>query len=341
MHKVIVCGGAGYIGSHVVLSLVRCGYRPIVIDNFLNSHRDVLVRLSLISGVNIEWYEVDLLDGDCVLELFSKIQPDAVVQLAGLKAVEHSVLDPLTYYRSNLGITLNVLAAMSRLECGKIIFSSSATVYGNPRYVPIDEVHPVDPVSPYGRTKYFQEELIQDWIISARHSFSGVVLRYFNPVGADVSGLIGEDAYGVPTNLMPVLGGVALGLRKDFVIFGDNYETRDGTCERDFIHVSDLADAHVAALSADVVDRFEVFNVGTGSGITVKEAVDTYSSVVGTKLQFRLGDRRIGDTAISIASNEKILRGLNWRPMRTFVDACRDDFTWRSKSSTLSAVVKE
>ncbi|MBF9022630.1 UDP-glucose 4-epimerase GalE [Rhodobacterales bacterium FZCC0069] len=329
MNKIVVCGGAGYIGSHVTLSLLRRGYTPLILDNFANSDPSVIGRLNSLAGVEIEYHAVDLTDRKAVYRTFKKVETSAVIQLAGLKSVGQSISHPINYYSINLGITLNILSAMDEFSCDRIVFSSSATVYGEPEYVPIDEAHGTAPINPYGRTKSFQEEIIRDWA-AARAGASAVILRYFNPVGADASGVIGDDPSGAPNNLMPILGDTAAGLRKEVVIFGGDYATRDGTCERDYIHVSDLADAHVAALECEPGNKFDVFNVGTGRGVTVREAVDAYSSALGWSLPERLGARREGDAASSIAANEKIMSRLKWRPHRSFEDACRDEVRWRS-----------
>ena len=333
MH-ILVAGGAGYIGSHVVLSLLRAGYTPVIADNFVNSDRSVIGRLQIIADSNVLCREIDLTDRLEVCRAFEELVPSAVIHLAGLKSVAESTVDPVHYYTANLGITLNILSAMAHTACKKIIFSSSATVYGEPDYVPIDEEHKVSPINPYGRTKLYQEEIIGDFI-SAKTDASAVILRYFNPVGADASGLIGEDPNGSPNNLMPLLGDAAAGIRSEIKIFGTDYPTRDGTCERDYIHVSDLAEAHVAALQCQPVDRIEIFNVGTGHGVTVREAIDTYSLVCGYSVPERLGERRAGDAASSVASNEKIARRFSWQPVRSFQDACRDDIKWRSNRSKI------
>ncbi|WP_340260989.1 UDP-glucose 4-epimerase GalE [Roseobacter sp. HKCCA0882] len=327
--NILVCGGAGYVGSHVALSLMRSGYTPVIVDNFANSDPSIITRLEAISRSAIKSYKVDLADKVRVFQIFEQVAPVAVIQLAGLKAVAQSFKEPVNYYAVNLGITLNILSAMSHYECEKIVFSSSATVYGEPDYIPIDEGHRVSPINPYGRTKLFQEEIIRDWV-AAEGQASAVILRYFNPVGADASGLIGEDPSGTPNNLMPILGDTAAGIRDDVLIFGADYPTRDGTCERDYVHVSDVADAHVAALEAVLENKYEIFNVGTGRGVTVREAIDAYSKALGQRLPKRIGARRDGDAASSVAANNKILQRLKWRPLRDFKDACRDEVKWRS-----------
>lgn len=326
---VLVCGGAGYIGSHVVLQLFRSGYTPIIADNFANSYQTVTTRLTQLMGVNTVFFDIDLRDKPAVFDLFRQVQPDAVIQLAGLKSVDGSVEDPVKYYSVNIGITVNILDAMTEFNCEKIVFSSSATVYGAQNKLQIDESHPVAPINPYGRSKQFQEAIIEDWVRAAAIKKRAVVLRYFNPVGADPSGVIGEDPIGAPSNLMPVFAEAAFGARDIMTIFGDNYDTRDGTCERDYIHVSDLADAHVAALKCDTLEVFEVFNVGTGRGVTVREAIETYSFCLGRPLPYRIGPPRKGDAPSSVASNEKIIRNLDWTPVFSFEDACRDDLRWR------------
>lgn len=336
MDKILVCGGAGYIGSHVTLTLLRHGYKPVVADNFANSDPSIISRVTGLGGMELEYHEVDLTDRAAVFRTFEKVTPSAVIQLAGLKAVAHSVSEPVNYYSVNLGITLNILSAMSACSCDRIIFSSSATVYGEPEYLPVDEGHPIAPTNPYGWTKYFQENIIRDWVVASGRA-SAVILRYFNPVGADASGVIGEDPSGIPNNLMPILGATAAGGQKEIVIFGGDYPTRDGTCERDYIHVSDLADAHLAALRCGTVESFEIFNVGTGRGVTVREAIDTYSKALGRSLPERLGRRRNGDLASSVAANDKIVSLLNWRPLRSFEDACIDEVRWRSYKARSSS----
>lgn len=332
--RVLVAGGAGYIGSHVTLALVRAGYVPIVVDNFSNSRRSVINRLKLISGSDIKCRDVDLTNLADVVRVFQEEVPAAVIHLAGLKSVAQSTAYPLNYYISNLSITFNILSAMTCIDCGEIIFSSSATIYGEPRYLPIDEEHKASPLNPYGRTKLYQEGIIQDWADSNSRA-SAIFLRYFNPVGADASSLIGDAPTGAPNNLLPILGDVAMGVRSEVTVFGCDYPTRDGTCERDYIHVSDLAQAHVAALQCQKLHGTEVFNVGTGRGVTVREAIDTYSKILGRPLAERLGERRTGDAAASIAANSKIITRLDWRPQLGFEDACRDDFNWRNKLDDL------
>lgn len=331
MKNVLVCGGAGYIGSHVVLELHRSGFRPILVDNFCNSERSVIPRLKNLMGGEFCWYDADLSNINNVRRVFSEARPDSVIHLAGLKSVSASITDPLGYYETNLTLTLNILKGMSESSCRLIVFSSSATTYGDPLYLPINESHRISPINPYGYSKYFQEQIIKDWVFSNLGSSSAIILRYFNPVGADRSAEIGELPNGVANNLMPILGGVATGSLKKLVVFGDDYETRDGTCERDYIHVSDLAAAHVELLQIGCADNFDVFNVGTGKGVTVLEALSAYSSCIGRQLNFEVGPRRQGDIATSIASNEKISRMTSWRPKFNFIDACADDFRWRQK----------
>ena len=330
MSKVLVCGGAGYIGSHTVIELQRAGYTPVIVDNFSNSNQSVVVKLSNYLGVELAIYEADLTDKQSVIKIFSNVRPDAVIQLAGLKAVAESVYEPVKYYSENITITLNILEAMSQVGTRRIVFSSSATVYGHPKYLPIDEEHPVAPINPYGRTKYFQELIIQDWLASPKNGESRAwILRYFNPVGAHASGLIGENPTMFPNNLMPIIGAVASGKKEKVIIFGDTYETRDGSCERDYIHVTDLASAHVACLQAFSGEQLETFNVGTGKGVTVREAINIYSKCLERPINYEIGNKRAGDTAASIANNNKILRRLDWEPLYGFEDACHDDISWR------------
>ena len=330
MRKVLVCGGSGYIGSHTVIELHRAGYTPVIVDNFSNSDQLVVHKLSKYLGVELDIYAADLTDKRSVIEIFSDVRPEAVIQLAGFKAVAESIHEPVKYYSENITITLNVLEAMSQLGTKRIVFSSSATVYGHPKYLPIDEGHPIAPINPYGRTKYFQELIIRDWLATKNDSECRAwILRYFNPVGAHASGLIGENPTNYPNNLLPIIGAVASGKKDKVVIFGDTYETRDGSCERDYVHVTDLASAHVACLQSAPGEQLEIFNVGTGKGVTVREAISIYSKCLERPISYEIGNKRSGDAAASIANNNKILQRLDWEPLYCFEHACRDDISWR------------
>jgi UDP-glucose 4-epimerase len=272
----------------------------------------------------------DIRDSEALDEAFSSSSPEAVIHFAGLKAVGESVEQPLTYYENNVAGSVELLKAMDAHDCKKIVFSSSATVYGTPQYLPLDEDHPVAPVNPYGQTKLMVENILKDWAHDGR---SATALRYFNPVGAHVSGRIGEDPRDIPNNLMPYIAQVAIGKREALQIFGDDYETRDGTGERDYIHVTDLAKAHIAALGAmgEAAD-FAVYNVGTGQGTTVKELLASYGETVGRELPFETDARRAGDIASSVASPKKANEVLNWSATLSVHDATSSSWNWQSQN---------
>ena len=262
--KVLVTGGAGYIGSHTCLKLLRSGHQVSVVDSLYNGSEEALKRVQRLSNRTLEFSQCDVRDAQALNRVFDKYKPNAVIHFAGLKAVGESVVEPARYYDVNIGGTATLLRVMERAGCAKIVFSSSATVYGEPQYLPCDENHPLNPINPYGRTKLIGENLLQDWS-SAKQGRHAVALRYFNPVGADASGLIGEDPNGIPNNLMPFISQVAVGRRDCLQVFGDDYDTLDGTGVRDYIHVVDLAKAHIAALEQiEILEPFEVINIGTG-----------------------------------------------------------------------------
>ena len=282
--RVMVTGGAGYIGSHTLVELLTEGHEAFVIDNLSNGHEEALSRVKQRANKDFGFVKADIRDSEALDEAFAEFKPEAVIHFAGLKAVGESVEQPLTYYENNVVGSLALLKAMDAHGCKKIVFSSSATVYGTPHYLPFDEEHPVAPVNPYGQTKQMVENILRDWAHDGR---SAIALRYFNPVGAHVSGRIGEDPHGIPNNLMPYIAQVAIGKREALHIFGEDYETRDGTGERDYIHVSDLAKAHIAALeSKSEASGFAVYNIGTGQGTTVKELLAAYGEAVGRELPF-------------------------------------------------------
>lgn len=327
--KVLVTGGGGYIGTHVCLALLRAGAEVMVIDNFSNSSPKGLDRVKDISGRSIIVEEADICDPVAIDACFARYRPDAVIHLAGLKSVNASIEQPLEYYRTNLEGTLNLLRQMSHHDCKTLVFSSSATVYGKAVYLPYDEDHPVAPVNPYGRTKLYAENAIHDWAVSLP-SCGAVILRYFNPVGADASGRIGEEPRGVPDNLMPYIAQVASGKLPILHIFGTDYPTRDGTAERDFIHISDLAEAHLSALTyAQHHSGTEIFNVGTGRGHTVLELLHTYEFVAGMDINRVMKPRRPGDVPSSVAAVTKSQSKLNWEAKRTIQEACKSVHAWQ------------
>ncbi len=332
--RVLVTGGAGYIGSHTVLQLMQYGEEVLIVDDFSNSNPMAVERIRLLVGQNVSAIKADVTDPKAVEKIFVDFKPDSVVHFAGLKAVGESTSLPLKYYSKNVYGTIVLLEAMSAVGCSKLVFSSSATVYGEPRYLPFDEEHPLKPMNPYGRTKLFSEEIIRDWCNSTKGS-SAAILRYFNPVGAHSSGLIGENPSGPPNNIMPIISKVAAGEAPMFRILGNDYPTRDGTGERDYIHVEDLAGAHVAALS--FITRFDgcdVFNIGTGVGVTVTELIVAFQEACGRTIRCEVGSRRPGDVSRSIASPEKAARLLGWRASLGLNEMCRSAWKWQTRLSS-------
>lgn len=328
--KVFVTGGAGYIGSHTLVALLAAGHDVCVFDNFSNSSPVALARVRQLSNHDIELVEGDIRDGEALTRALVEFAPDAVIHFAGLKAVGESSDIPLLYYQTNVIGTMNLLSAMDAAGCRRIVFSSSATVYGEAQYLPFDEEHPIAPTNPYGRTKAMAEAIARDWAASTPAA-TAVLLRYFNPVGAHESGRIGEDPQGIPNNLMPFVAQVAVGQRAKLSIFGDDYDTRDGTGERDYIHVVDLAAAHLAAIDHQAIGC-EAINVGTGRGITVKELVAAYERACGHALAVEVVDRRPGDVASSYAATGKIERLLGWRAERDVDVMCATSWRWQSEN---------
>ncbi len=330
--RVLVTGGAGYIGSHTLLELLGAQHEICVVDNYSNSAPEALDRVARLNNQSFTRVTADIRDEKALVATCRAFRPEAVVHFAGLKAVGESVEKPILYYENNLQGTITLLKAMQEVGCRRILFSSSATVYGIPQYLPCDEAHPCAPVNPYGRTKFFIEEVLRDWAL-AEHGASAVLLRYFNPVGAYVSGLIGEDSTGIPNNLMPFVSQVAVGRRALVKIYGNNYETPDGTGVRDYIHVVDLARAHVAAL--DYVARHvgaEAINVGTGKGASVLEVIRAFEEVSGRKVPYQFAPRRPGDVAVSVADPSKANRLLFWEAEHDLLDMCRSTWTWQAQS---------
>ncbi|WP_018634336.1 UDP-glucose 4-epimerase GalE [Neomegalonema perideroedes] len=327
---VLLTGGAGYIGSHTLIELLACGHRIHVADNFANSSPEALNRVRSLSNRDFAFSRADVRDRAALIALFQEFRPEAVIHFAGLKAVGEGEAKPLDYYETNVAGTMNVLDAMNAVQCRRIVFSSSATVYGEPEYLPIDEAHPLRPASVYGRTKHMAEQIIADWG-RARPEASGALLRYFNPVGAHESGRIGEDPHDVPNNLMPYISQVAVGRRAKLSIYGDDYDTRDGTGLRDYIHVADLARAHVAALDyAAAHQGVEAFNIGTGAGFTVHEMLRAFSEACGRDLPYEVTARRPGDVAACVADPSKANRLLNWRAERGLPEMSRSAWLWQS-----------
>jgi UDP-glucose 4-epimerase len=325
--KVLVTGGAGYIGSHTCVELLEKGHEVFVVDNLCNGHETALERVRGITNCELQFMNADIRDLNALDKIFNDFKPEAVIHFAGLKAVGESVADPVRYYDINVGGSISLLTAMSNAECYNIVFSSSATIYGDPQYLPYDEEHPTNPVNPYGRSKLIIENIIRDWtnIDSKRR---GTILRYFNPVGAHESGLIGEDPIGVPNNLMPFIAQVADGRRKHLNIFGNDYETADGTGARDYIHVVDLALAHTSALNQNKLDKFEVLNIGGGKGTTVFELLNIFQEICGVKIKFKYLPRRNGDLATFWADSSKSFEKMNWKKERNIKTICEDTWRW-------------
>lgn len=330
--RVLVTGGAGYIGSHTMLQLLRGAHEPLVLDNFSNSSPEALSRVKQLANAGFETREGDVCDAPLLDEVFATFKPEAVIHFAGLKAVGESQQIPLEYYSKNVNGSIELLKAMKNHDCRRIVFSSSATVYGEPDYLPYDEVHPLRPMSAYGRTKYFVEEIIRDWAASWPEA-SAALLRYFNPVGADVSGRIGEDPDGIPNNLLPYIAQVAVGRLEKLGVFGSDYDTRDGTGERDYIHVEDLARAHLAALEyAAGTTGCEAINVGTGSSGTVLEMVAAFEKASGRPIPYEVKPRRDGDVARMLAGVEKAKRLLGWEAKLGLDEMCQSTWNWQSQN---------
>jgi len=325
--KVLVTGGAGYIGSHTCVELLEAGHEVFVIDNLCNGHEAAMERVRGITNCELQFLNADIRDANALNEIFNIFKPEAVIHFAGLKAVGESVADPVKYYDVNVGGSVSLLTAMSKAKCNNIVFSSSATVYGDPQYLPYDEEHPTNPVNPYGRTKLMVENVIRDWtkVDSKRR---GTILRYFNPVGAHESGQIGEEPIGVPNNLMPYIAQVADGRREHLNIFGNDYETADGTGARDYIHVVDLALAHTIALNQNKLDRFEVLNVGAGKSTTVLELVSKFEEISGVPIKFKYLSRREGDISAFWADSSKAFEKMNWQPEKNIKKICEDTWRW-------------
>lgn len=329
--KVLITGGAGYIGSHTAVALLDKGHDVVVIDNLSNSSRESLNRVEEITGKKLVFHEADVRNRAALDGIFGVGDIDAVIHFAGLKAVGESVEKPLEYYKNNIDSTLVLLEAMQTHGVNRLVFSSSATVYGDPISPCSEDVEAgTGLTNPYGRTKYFIEEILRD-VSKSDESLEVTVLRYFNPIGAHLSGKIGEDPSGIPNNLMPYIAQVATGQREELSVFGDDYDTKDGTGVRDYIHVDDLAAGHVAALD-NSKSGFEVYNLGTGVGVSVLDLVKAFEEASGQKVPYKVVDRRAGDVAESYASVEKAAIGLNWRTTRSLQEACADSWRWQSNN---------
>ncbi len=327
---VLVTGGAGYIGSHACVALIESGCDVVVLDNLCNSSMVALLRVQEICGVSPVFKQGDIRDRECLDQLFRAHRIDAVLHFAGLKAVGESVGQPLAYYDNNVAGSLILLAAMQQAGVCNLVFSSSATVYGDPISVPIREDFPVGPTSPYGRTKLMVEDILADWQ-AANPEWSVGRLRYFNPVGAHPSGRIGEDPQGTPNNLMPFVAQVAVGKREKLFVFGDDYSTLDGTGVRDYIHVMDLVEGHVVALDYIRRERgLRTINLGTGTGVSVLEMVSAFERVSGRAVPYEIVGRRPGDIATCWADPALAQALLQWKASRSLTQMCEDTWRWQS-----------
>lgn len=331
--KILITGGAGYIGSHTVIELIKAGHEVVIVDNLVNASAKVLPRLEELTGTKIPFYEADTRDKQALREIFAAENIGAVIHFAGLKAVGESVAKPLEYYNNNLVGLIHLAEVMAENNCFNLVFSSSACVYGDPEVVPITEEQKTGAVTnPYGWTKWMIEQMLQDLTV-ADERWNIVILRYFNPVGAHESGLIGEDPRGIPNNLLPYVAQVAVGRQEAVRVFGNDYPTPDGTGVRDYIHVVDLAAGHVAALNW-MAGRHgaEVFNLGTGRGNSVLEVVAAFSAACGKELPIKILPRRAGDAATSYCDPRKAKEMLGWEAQYDLAKACVDSWKWQSQN---------
>jgi UDP-glucose 4-epimerase len=326
---ILVTGGAGYIGSHVCVELMRAGHPVVIFDNFCNSHREAVSRIRDITGVLPQIIDGDIRDRELLADTLATHRCSAVIHLAGLKSITESVNDPIRYYDNNVCGTLRLVQAMQDTGVDKLVFSSSATVYGAPVFLPIREDHPLSPCNPYGRTKLMIEQMLGD-LAASNGSLRIAILRYFNPAGADQSGAIGEDPQGIPNNVMPFLAQVAIGRRPHLTIFGNDYDTPDGTGVRDYLHVTDLAAGHLRALEALERHDWIKVNLGTGRGTSVLDLVQAFSEACGKHIPVVFAPRREGDVASSYASPDLARQILGWRATRDLKAMCRDAWKWQS-----------
>jgi UDP-glucose 4-epimerase len=326
---ILLTGGAGYIGSHVCIALLDAGLDVVAVDNLSNSNKASLERVQSICGRSLVFRHADIRNEDAIYEILRAFGVTAVIHLAGLKAVGDSSVRPMTYYENNVLGTMRLVSAMKRAKAKTLVFSSSATVYGIPAYLPLDEKHPLGPTNPYGRTKFFIEEMLRD-LYRSDDDWRIVILRYFNPVGAHESGLVGEDPLGVPNNLLPFVAQVAIGKREKVLIWGNNYDTPDGTGIRDFI--VDLASGHLSALRHLRQPGVLTVNLGTGNGSSVLEVIRTFEAVSGRWIPYEIAERRAGDVAICYADPTLAKEALSWKSARSLAQMCADHWRWQLKN---------
>ncbi len=334
--KILITGGAGYIGSHTAVELMNTGYHVVIVDNLCNSSRKVLERIQNLAGPNFSFVEADVRSASALDAIFQEHTIEGVIHFAGLKAVGESVAQPVRYFDNNVGSTLALLQAMERANVRRIVFSSSATVYGDPEQVPITESSKLQVTNPYGRTKLMCENILRDLQASDPQNpnlWQVAILRYFNPVGAHISGTIGEHPNGIPNNLMPFITQVAVGKREFLSIFGNDYPTPDGTGVRDYIHVVDLAQGHLAALDYLKTKQQSItVNLGTGRGVSVKELADTFAKVTGVPVPYKFVDRRPGDVAACYANTTLAEQELGWKAKLDVARMCQDSWRWQSQN---------
>ena len=330
---ILVTGGAGFIGSHSLVEFLEAGYELVVVDNFVNSCEESLNRVKKITGKDFKFYNVDLLDYDGLEKVFKENNIDSCIHYAGLKAAGESVSMPLEYYNNNVGGTFNLCSLLRKYGAKKMVFSSSATVYGVPEYVPIDENHPLGiTTNPYGETKKMIERILAD-IVKSDDEWSVVILRYFNPIGAHKSGMIGENPRGIPNNLLPYVAKVAAGKLPCLSVYGNDYDTHDGTGVRDYIHVVDLALGHVKAMEkAMTCTGVNVYNLGTGNGYSVLDIIKAYEKACGKEIPYKIEARRPGDIATSYANPAKAKAELGWEAKRGIDEMCEDSWRWQSQN---------
>ncbi len=331
--SILVTGGTGFIGSHTAVELINAGYDPVIADNLFNSKEIVVDRIEKITGKRPKFYRVDILDEKALDGIFEKEDIGAVIHFAGYKAVGESTQKPIEYYHNNLESTLTLCRVMRKHGVKKIVFSSSATVYGEPAFIPITEDCPLgETTNPYGATKSMQERILTD-IWRSDNEWKVMLLRYFNPIGAHESGLIGEDPKGIPNNLIPYVARVAAGKLEKIHVFGDDYDTEDGTGVRDYIHVVDLAKGHVKAIEGmEKYDGVRIYNLGTGKGVSVLDIIKTFSRACGKELPYVIDPRRPGDVAVNYADPSKAERELGWKAEKTLEDMCADSWNWQKNN---------
>lgn len=338
--SILVTGGLGFIGSHTTIELLEAGYDVVIIDNLSNSSKEIKNKIETITKKQVKTYYIDLLEKAALKQIFMRHHIESVIHFAGYKAVGESVGQPLKYYINNIVGTLNLCQVMDEFKVYHLVFSSSATVYGAQTKLPLTEESSVKAINPYGKTKLFIEEILKD-VSNSNHKWKVLLFRYFNPVGAHPSGKIGEFQNGKQHSLIAAIFQVLTGELKYFKVFGGDYETKDGTCIRDYIHVDDLAKGHIAALKKiDDLDQVETFNLGTGHGYSVLEVIKTFERVLGRKIPYQIKERRPGDIAISYSDPTKANEKLNWKTEKTLVDMCTDVLRWEIKQNRLPELMK-